>query len=408
MTPLTQVKNSARQRPLTSWVLAALILLLAASPSAYGNSTIFYNNYGTGSNPCIPYPYCYQSGQFGLLVGLGASGITTGGELYITTGSPATYIEAEPGTNGGSIGIGASNFINTSNGKAETWTGPVDFADPGANGGLPTGDSLKNITVTNGYTTSDSIVSTALNQVYSISQYFNGQSATGAAPTVLTGGTSNQTLTLGSGLTVFDVTSISMSHVLTISGNANDVLVINDSGSAVFKSGARIYLTGGLSADNVLFNITSSSGTVLSINTGGVLTSDFIIRGQASLTNATVDGRILGGTTITLGNKWYQEIPEDIPEAPEPSTWLLLSGGLGGMLYFARRIRQPGFAGFCGRIRERMKSDAQGPAGDISSFSGTAARGDGGDGSPPACAGLPPPRDGGNGYRDRMGRLKLG
>ncbi len=389
------------------WALAAVILFFAASPAAHANSTIFYNNYGTGSNPCIPYPYCYQSGQFGLLVGLGASGITTGGELVIANNA-ATHIVGEPGTDGGSIGIGTGDFTNTASGKAETWTGPVDFADPSHNGGLPTGDNLTNITLTHPYTTSDTIVGTALNQAYSISQYFNSQSATGTAPSVLTGGTSNQTLTLSTGLTVLDVSSISMSHILTISGNANDVLVINDSGSANFKSGAKIVLTGGLSADNVLFNITSSSGTVLSINSGNLLQSDFIIRGQASLANATLDGRILGGTTITLGNNWYQEVPEDIPETPEPSSWLLFSCGLGAALYLGRRLRQPAFAGFAGRFRETMKSDAEGPVGYLPPSSGAAARGNGGDGPPLTCAGLPPPGDGGGGGSGGVGRPDLG
>jgi hypothetical protein len=315
--------------------LAAVALVLLAS-RAHASTTIF-NDAGTICTATKP---CWQAGEFGLLIGLGTA-----------VGNTGTLVETGGGTDnlrglfsGGDIGIGASSTINTSGGSAQTWTGPIDFADTGSshsNGyAVPSSsDVLTNVTISGGTRLGDAEVTSALSQVASISGYF--KSLTGTNLGNLTGTTTIGTI--GGGVQVYKVSSINLNGTLTIKGGANDLVIINDPNVAYFNSGSKVVLSGGITVDQVLFNLTGTSNNILSINGGTgsnqvLINADIITHGSYFATNVTVDGRILGGYhTITLGPGYEMSIPNDV--APEPAEWAMLAGGFGLLVYLSRKFR---------------------------------------------------------------------
>jgi hypothetical protein len=306
--------------------LAAIdALCLPLAPSVAQASTSIFTDTGTICTAAKP---CWQAGSFGILVGLGAA-----------VGDSATLaFKSTTVTETGAIGIGAGSLIHDS-GRTMTLGGPIDFADPASTTShgysVPSNkDVLTNTTVTNGVHTSDAAVAAALSQVLGISGYWSSQ--TGTAIAKLGSGT-NSIGTAGAGIQVFDVSSINSTSVLTITGGPNDLIVINDSGDAVFGQGINL---NGLNPDQVLFNL-SSPTSILSISGGSNIAADFVVLGSYAVTTSTVDDRILGGWgTLTLNGKTAFTAPPNIPEvAPEPGSWALILSGLGGIYYARRRIR---------------------------------------------------------------------
>lgn len=330
--PQTPARTASR-------LLACVLMLCAAATQVRASSTvtIFSNNYGT--NPCTIAAPCWQAGMFGMLIGLG-SAVGNPGTLRTTSSGD---IITGTGT-GGDIGIGSGSFVNNGT-NTENWTGPIDFADAAATTShgysVPSSsDVLTNTTLVGGTQTSFSAVTTALNQVLSLSTYYAGQTGTNLG--VLTGGTTLGSIT--NGVKVYNVSSINLTSVLTIRGGANDIIVINDPSSAFFTK--NVVLTGGITSDNVLFNITGTGNNILSIKGGTgagkiTITADMIVRGSYSGTNATVDGRILGGwNTMSLGTAFALVAPNDIPgPVPEPGEWALMAGGLAALFYLGRKAR---------------------------------------------------------------------
>lgn len=341
----------------TRWlrILVVMALLLPFVPRAEANSSLFYNTYGTSPGPCTASAPCWQAGMFGILVGLG-SAVGASGTLAATSNGDIV-------TGSGDIGIGSGSFVNNGT-HTENWTGPIDFADAGTTTAhtfsVPSNkDVLTNTTLIGGTTTGNGNVTTALNQVLSMSNYWGSQTAMANLGN-LTGGTIGS-VTSGS-VEVFKVTSINLTSVLTIRGGADDLIIIDDPAAAIFKK--NVVLTGGITPDQVLFNFTGTSGTILSI-VGGTgsnkinISADMIVRGAYTASNATVNGRILGGwSTLTLGGGFALVSPSDVPSVitPEPSTWLLMLCGMGGLFYFARRFDPRHRFGLSGRFGLRHES----------------------------------------------------
>jgi hypothetical protein len=338
------ISRKDRSAACVRWLSAIAALFLSTAP-AKASSTLFYNT-TPGANICqASTGGCLQAGVFGLLTGWDHPGAG----YYTGTLSDTGYNQILGTGNGGSVGIGTGSTITTSGASAQTWTGPIDFADSGSTG-LPNNSVLSNVTITNSTALSVSAVDTALNQILSIANYYS----TYSTQTVLSSlGGSNTTLTV-SGVKVYSVSSINITHVLTIVGTSSDIIVFNSS-SAIFGAGTgshigNIVLSGGITPDQVLFNLTGT-GADLSISGGASIFADFIVRGSYNVSNATVTGRILGGTgTDTLGGSFVLNDPADAT-APEPGEWALMTGGLGALFYLSRRRsgrKRPDPGGSCG------------------------------------------------------------
>jgi choice-of-anchor A domain-containing protein len=129
------------------------------------------------------------------------------------------------------------------------------------------------------------------------------QSALAAAFTAATSASSNDkalasTTTISSnvitGTQAVNVVNVSsISHDLTISGSANQVFVINVTGNSGIKL-SNVMLSGGVTAKDVLFNITGKGGVSLG---KGTVNGTFLVTGSGSvsLNGTTVDGEIIAG-----------------------------------------------------------------------------------------------------------------
>lgn len=106
---------------------------------------------------------------------------------------------------------------------------------------------------------------------------------------------------------VYSLSQINLnSPVLTLHGTASDYYVFNIS-DALTLSHASILLSGGLTADNVLFNITRTGGTGLGMSGG--LATDSVLYGivlannsQVQETPGLVFGEIISGDNISIAS----------------------------------------------------------------------------------------------------------
>jgi hypothetical protein len=151
--------------------------------------------------------------------------------------------------------------------------------------------------------------------------------------------------------------------ILTINGSASDTFVLNDSGGFDFTK-SFIVLTGGITADNVLFNVTGTGttagvsgdnsifyGTLLAvsrnINIQGIGSQNGFVQGVSvgpdgipgtADDNPGYEGRVIGAlstSSTTLNLDVYSGAEVNGP-VPEPSAFSILALGL---LYVLRRKR---------------------------------------------------------------------
>jgi hypothetical protein len=111
----------------------------------------------------------------------------------------------------------------------------------------------------------------------------------------------------------------------------------------------------GLSDDQLLFVINSTSSSALLINNTGNSTETvhgdyfvdngggYTIGGSNGKNNTIIDGRVFaGGATTATNLVWNHNITlssEPLP-SPEPGTWALMIGGLFAMIWFHRQRRK--------------------------------------------------------------------
>lgn len=114
------------------------------------------------------------------------------------------------------------------------------------------------------------------------------------------------------GLNVFQTPSITMggSSTLVINGAATDIVVINVVGSIAgpgvlnLSAGFKISLTGGITADRVVFNIESSSASPAFIGgTSSVFNGTLVapLRAGTIGSGATINGQMIFGDTVNAG-----------------------------------------------------------------------------------------------------------
>jgi hypothetical protein len=159
---------------------------------------------------------------------------------------------------------------------------------------------------------------------------------------------------------VYNTPTVTTSGDLTISGNSDDLFVINVTGTSRSTLNNNIILNG-VTADQVLWNFTgntNNSTEIVRTNNGSLVTLNGVFYVPADTWNFNTSVN-LGGTgagqgmrLIGSGNSSFASViggsvtmnaPADIatraPRAPEPSTYLLMGAGLGALIWLRSRNR---------------------------------------------------------------------
>lgn len=106
------------------------------------------------------------------------------------------------------------------------------------------------------------------------------------------------TLTLAPGLYKWG-TDVNISNDVTLNGGANDVWIFQISGDIIQAAGKQVILTGGALAKNVFWQV--GGGTGVTLNAGAVFKGIVLaVKGINLVTGATVNGRLLAQTAVTL------------------------------------------------------------------------------------------------------------
>ena len=139
-------------------------------------------------------------------------------------------------------------------------------------------------------------------------------------------------------MNVINLNSISLNNgtTFTFNGNANQVFVINVSGDVDLTGGSKIALSGGVTANNIIFNVLGSGHTV-SVSNGASAAGTFLdLSGSISL-SSSLTGSFLSEQNITLSNGATlnaQPFTPALTAAPEPSTAIVAAIGAGAFLAY--------------------------------------------------------------------------
>jgi hypothetical protein len=269
-------------------------------------------------------------------------------------GSGNNTLQVTNVTVNGNIGVAHSGRMTDSG--PSTITGRIDFA--AANTGQFSNNNGSNfIGAGVNYNVSDA--ATAMNNVNLLSQALFSFAGTAVAINGI------QTINASAGATttingqtihVFDASSFNnsgTSDVLTINGTANDFVAINLDGLGNIQVHGGIAFSGGIGADNVIFNLgggnysTFSGAASLDINNNGgaagIARGIFLDpNGTMSVTNAVVQGRVFGGDSHDFQFVSGANIssPPTVPLAP--AAWIAAPALLlGPACMFRRRPRLP-------------------------------------------------------------------
>jgi choice-of-anchor A domain-containing protein len=161
-------------------------------------------------------------------------------------------------------------------------------------------------------------------------------------PTVTLGNvTSGETVTLSSGENVVSVGNINLNQAaLTLSAPAGATIIVNVSGTITLAGGSQgngLRLAGGVTPNNVFFNILSSGSNVTTSGGGNAQAIQGTIldlQGSVGLHPAEVDGQIIAKDFSSSSGALVSPVP-----VPEPSAWVMMLGGL-GLLLCLQRVRR--------------------------------------------------------------------
>jgi choice-of-anchor A domain-containing protein len=183
--------------------------------------------------------------------------------------------------------LGVSQFGSVTNGRNASITGNVDEFTTGqySGSGTLTGSIVTN---TPPLTQCDSDAISA------------SMTAGGLSPTQTLGAIKTATTVTGNGnVNVINITG-DITASLTLSGSASDVFIVNVQGNLVLRNHESISLTGGVTADHVLFNFTNSTGKVISAG-GATINGTILALGyNVTLRGAIVNGEIIAGASIDI------------------------------------------------------------------------------------------------------------
>jgi hypothetical protein len=210
---------------------------------------------------------------------------TDGGNVSLANAGNAGFITGNVGLNGG-------NFSDSNV--------PI-------NGNLLFGNAASGISSATGNVTGTIVqdqatLTAAANAATSAASTFAG-----LAPTLSTTSISGTTtINLAPGVNVADLSSVNLGNmdVLTLNGPAGSEIILNDTGGVTLNSG-KIVLTGGLTANDVVFNITGTSPFATSGGLGNesVATGIFLApNAQVHITPGAVTGEIISGQNINIAS----------------------------------------------------------------------------------------------------------
>ena len=262
--------------------------------------------------------------------------------LYEGNGAHSLQINNGPGPGGlavnGNIGLG-DGLTGTGTPQLQlsgpvTINGNINFAGSVIDNGPYNGNLVVNGSI-NGNMSS---VETDLKTLNTLSSTLGSEAGQTLAINTSSG---SQTVNVsagaidGSGNSIFTVNSVSFNNgqTLTIHGDGTHSVVCKINASPHFAG--TIVLTGGLTSDQVLFNIIGGNGATLSGGStlqyaanGGILTGTFLDpNGAISINNAVLDGRLFGGdsTDMSIVSGGQVNAPT-VVVSPVPEASTILAG----------------------------------------------------------------------------------
>jgi hypothetical protein len=259
-----------------------------------------------------------------------ADTITEGSVLpnyAVVSVGPNASLTVNSGPITGNVLIGDGSTSSSSGGGNGQVTGTVDVSP------AESGDSLSHIQIPpNIHPVSSSVGTQAFSDAGKLSSTAAGLSAT------QTFGAINGTLIINGngGLNVIDVTSL-QNPLLTINGNAHDFFVFNVSG--LFNTNQVITLHG-VTAGQILWNFTATSGTVFQTSGGDGLFGTFLATdgGDFQFSNLVLTGQLINtdGHIQLVSGSGVTGSPLT-PPVPEPGSLMLFGTGLLSIAGLARK-----------------------------------------------------------------------
>jgi hypothetical protein len=166
--------------------------------------------------------------------------------------------------------------------------------------------------------------------------------AAALTPTMTLGSvTSNMTINGNGGLNVIDING-NITGNLTLNGSANDVFIVNVTGTVTLGGSTMLGVSGGVTAEHVLYNFTGSSGTISS-HVGNTFYGTLLAPNYSFNLDGNFNGEIIGGGSniSLLSGAVVNYHPFTPPNSPPPSGVpappALVMGLVGaGMAIFAR------------------------------------------------------------------------
>lgn len=257
-------------------------------------------------------------------------GQAAGHAVFSLTSTSAT-IQNEAAVTG-TIAVGPGGSLTISN--SPTLTGPI-YRDPTA-------------TVTGASSTPTSL-SQAVTDAHRAATAYSALTATQVFGNI----TSSVSILGTGGLNVITVNALVLdgSDVLTLSGSASDLFILNipargsgNTGRVVLENDSKIVLAAGVTANHVLFNVAGGGSSALEIKNdaraqGTFLAPErsFVMQNDASLVGAV----LAGGATLQLRNDAALTVAAFDPGiVPAPPSLVLLGlGGLGVLVALWKRGR---------------------------------------------------------------------
>jgi hypothetical protein len=236
----------------------------------------------------------------------------------------------------GDVGVGPNGSASV--GAPSTINGTL-YKDPTA---TVTGPGL----ITGGIVTTS--LQQGVNDAIAASTFFDGLAATQtftsiSTATTIAGNGGNNIIDLSGGITLGGTNN------LTLSGNANDRFIFNISGGLGLTGSASVVLTGGVVAQNVVFNFIGT-GSALTADVGNLI-QGVVLATQRDLAFHSVSGAVIGGgATLALSSG---AVVTGFPAVPETTPGSVIFGFLGLVVAVSSR------KAIAARARARKSTDWQ-------------------------------------------------